>query len=300
MGRLDFVAWDYLPERYRLDAGALPVRQVVHVETDWCDQAPLGAAGETAWLDTLFDGTSGPLLGGIVAHADLASSQLLKLLVSHRSASGKLRGIRQMLACDTDSGIMNFCDHPGLSGDARWRRGMELLQPLGLCFDAWVFHHQLHEVQSLARAFPQQQFVLDHMGTPVGMGGPFASYGRNSTAREAILKTWQHGMAELSKCPNVAVKLSGFFMPVVGWGHEKRKQPPSTQELLDAFAPACSFVLQQFSVERCLFASNFPMDKVSLSLQALYELYAATVANFELADQRKLFHDNAQRIYRLV
>lgn len=300
VGRTDYVAWDYLPQQYRQDVGSLPITQVVHVEAEWRDRSPLGPAGETAWLDRLFEGGTGPQLGGIVAYADLRSPRLNELLTAHRAASGKLRGIRQMLAYDTDQGIMRFCDRQGLAGDEQWRRGLAQLQPLGLSFDAWVFHHQLNELQRLAKAFPQQQFVLDHMGTPIGLGGPFASYGRNAMAREVILKTWQYGMADLAECPNVMVKLSGFFMPVVGWGFEKREQPPSAQELLDAFAPACRFVLEQFGVERCLFASNFPMDKVSLSLQSLYELYAATVADLPLDDRRKLFHDNAQRIYRLA
>lgn len=300
VGRFDYVAGDYLPPQYNLDVGPLPIRQVVHVEAKWCDPSPFGSTGETAWLDTLFDGNPGPQLGGIVANADLASSALAALLARHRSTSNKLRGIRQMLAYNADSGIMRFCDRPELMQDTRWLRGMELLQPLGLSFDAWVFHPQLGEVYRLAQTFPQQQFVLDHMGTPIGLGGPFASFGHNAMAREEIRKTWQDGMAKLAECPNVTVKLSGFFMPVVGWGLEKRAQPPSAQELLDAFMPACSYVLKQFGVDRCLFASNFPMDKVSLTLQALYELYAASVTGLPLSDQRKLFHDNAQRVYRLA
>ena len=308
VGKVDYVAWDYLPPQYSADAAALPIKQVVHVEAEWRDHSPLGPVGETAWLDRLFDNNldnsadsqnPGPQLGGIVARADLRSPRLAEVLSAHHNASTKLRGIRQMLASDTDTGIMRFCDRPGLAGDTAWRKGLEQLQPLGLSFDAWVFHHQLNELHRLAKAFPQQQFVLDHMGTPIGLGGPFASYGRNAMAREVILKTWQYGIADLAECPNVAVKLSGLFMPVVGWGFEKRDQPPSAQELLDAFAPICRFVLEHFGVDRCLFASNFPMDKVSLSLESLYALYAATVADLPREDRRKLFHDNAQRIYRL-
>lgn len=299
VGRTDFVAWDYLPDDYARDAAELPVTQIVHVEAEWRDRSPLGPAGETAWLEQLFAGVNKPQLGGIVAYAQLQSPQLSALLDAHRSASSKLRGIRQMLAFDTDTGIMRFCDRPHLSQDVQWRRGFERLPDYSLSFDAWVFHHQLHEIAALAKAFPGQQFVLDHMGTPIGYGGPFASYGRNAQARDVIRRTWQLGMATLAEQPNVTVKLSGFFMPVVGWGFEKRQQPVSQQELLDAFAPAAHFVLEQFGVERCLFASNFPMDKVSLSLRQLYSLYAATVAHLPEADQRKLFHDNAQRIYRL-
>jgi predicted TIM-barrel fold metal-dependent hydrolase len=299
VGRVDHVAWDYLPSQYAADASALPIREVVHVEASWHDHSRLAAADETKWLETLFDQETSPRLAGIVAYADLASPHLKALLESHRAASDRLCGIRQILAFDPDPGIRRFCKRPKLSVDPVWRRGLEELQPLGVCFDAWVLHPQLGEVSKLAREYPDQHFVLNHMGTPVGLGGPFASYGRSPKERHVILNQWQEGMAQLAEFANVSVKLSGFFMPIVGWGYERRRQPPSAQELLDVFAPACGFVLERFGVDRCLFASNFPMDKVSLSLQSLYELYAAAVAGLPLEDQRKLFEKNAQRIYRL-
>lgn len=299
VGRPDHVMWDYLPADYARDVGALPIEQVVHVEAEWRDRSALGPAAETRWLDGLFPAAGTPRLGGIVAYADLRKPSVKQLLDAHYGASTRLRGIRQMLAFDTDEAIMRFCDQPALALATDFRRGFERLQDYSLSFDAWVFHHQLAELADLARAFPEQLFVLDHMGTPIGLGGPFASYGRNAAARDVILKTWQYGMAELAECPNVRVKLSGLFMPVVGWGFEHRKEAVSAQELLDCFAPHAQFVLQQFGVDRCLFASNFPMDKVSLSLQQLYQLYAAVAADYSSADQRKLFYDNARQIYRL-
>jgi len=294
VGRTDYVAWDYLPADYSQDVGLLPISHVVHVEAEWRDRSPLGPAGETAWLERLFADAGKLQLGAIAGYAELQSPHLAALLQAHRKASCKLTGIRQMLAFDNNGGIMRFCGRPGLSTDAQWRRGLERLREHGLTFDAWVLHHQLGEISRLAKEFPEQQFVLDHMGTPIGLGGPFASYGRNQSTRDVILRTWQNGMADLAECRNVVVKLSGFFMPVVGWGFECRLQPPSQQELMDAFAPAALFVLEHFGVDRCMFASNFPMDKVSLSLQQLYRLYVAVVA-----ERRRLFHDNAQRIYRI-
>lgn len=300
VGRPDYVMWDYLPADYGADAAGLPVEQVVHVEAEWRDRSLLGPAGETRWLEGLFAADALPRLGGIVAYADLRRPDVAQLLQAHRQASPRLRGIRQMLAFDTDRGIMRFCDRPDLMQDAAFRRGLAQLQEQGLVFDAWVFHHQLEELARLARAFPEQTFVLDHMGTPIGLGGPFASYGHSAQARDRILKTWQHGLAVLAECPNVMVKLSGFFMPVVGWGFEHRSAPVPEQELLEALAPHARYVLQCFGVQRCLFASNFPMDKVSLSYQQLYRLYAATVADLTQAEQRLLFAENARRLYRLA
>ncbi|CBL46521.1 Conserved hypothetical protein [gamma proteobacterium HdN1] len=299
VGRLDYVAYDYLPQNYAADAAQLPIQQIVHVEAEWKDHSPLGPAGETAWLEKIFDGVDRPRLGAIVGHAKLQSPHLNACLQAHLAASKKLTGIRQMLAFDHDRGIMRYCDQPELSRNPRWRLGLAQLADHQLVFDAWFFHHQLGEARELALAFPTQTFVLDHMGTPIGYGGPFASYGHTANDRDRIHKTWQEGMAALAECPNVHIKLSGFFMPVVGFGFEHRTQTPSQQELSDAFTPACRFVLEQFGADRCLFASNFPMDKVSTSLFNLYQLYANSVVDLPYADQRKLFHDNAQRIYRI-
>ncbi len=299
LGRPDFVMWDYLPADYVADMGALPIEQVVHVESEWRDRSVLGSAAETRWLDRLFPASGRPQLGGIVAQADLRRANVKNLLDAHYVASSKLRGIRQILAFDTDDTIMHLCDQPGVALSADFWRGLERLQDYSLSLDVWVFHHQLHELAQLAGAFPDQAIVLEHMGTPIGLGGPFASYGRNASARDVILKTWQYGLAELAECPNVAVKLSGLFMPVVGWGFEHRSAPVAEQELLDAFLPHASFVLEQFGVDRCLFASNFPLDKVSVTLQQLYQLYGRVAETYSEAEQRKLFADNARRLYRL-
>jgi L-fuconolactonase len=298
VGRPDFVAYDYLPQNYSADAESLRISHVVHVEAEWRDRRAIGPANETAWLHNLFDNS--PLkLGGIVGYVELQSANAEQLIMAHRNASDKFVGVRQMLAFDSDEGIMRFCPQAFLSRDEKWLHGLELLEKHHLVFDAWFFHHQLDELDVLAKSYPGITFVLDHMGSPIGAGGPFSSYGRTQQARDVIVKTWQMGMQRVAENPNVMVKLSGLFMPVIGWGYEHRKAAPSQQELLDGAGPLIEFVLQQFGDQRCMFASNFPMDKVSLSLFQLYEFYAKVVEGRAPESIKKLFHDNAARVYRI-
>ncbi|RLP54662.1 MAG: amidohydrolase [Ketobacter sp.] len=298
VGRTDYVAQDYLPADYGQDSGGVPIQKVVHVEAEWRHRKGNGPAGETRWLHSLFE-PEAVTLGAIVGYVDLQRHDARHVIEAHIDSSDKFVGIRQMLANDADDGIMSFCPQPGLSMQPQWRSGFELLEEYQLSFDAWVFHHQLDEIDQLAKRFPSVTFILDHMGTAIGIGGPFASYGHNAAARDVVLKTWQTGIAAVAENPNVVVKLSGQFMPVLGWGFEHRAVAPGSQELLDKTAPLFNFVLQQFGVDRCLFASNFPMDKVSLSFRQLYELYAHLVQNLPQPDQKKLFHDNAARVYKI-
>lgn len=295
IGRPEFVAHNYLPADYAADAAQLPITHIVHVEAEWRDRSGLGPANETRWLADLFTGPQ--QLGGVVGYVELQRPDAAQVIAAHQQACARFVGVRQMLAFDLDEGIMRFCPRPFLSRDAHWRQGLALLEQHNLSFDAWFFHHQLDELEVLARTYPNITFVLDHMGTPIGVGGQFSSYGRTAEARDVILKTWQMHMLALAELPNVVVKLSGLFMPVIGWGFEHRDVAPGVPELLDKAGPLFKFVLQHFGVERCMFASNFPMDKVSLSLHQLYEFYAAMVAHYPEESRKKLFHDNAARVY---
>ncbi|MCG8671912.1 MAG: amidohydrolase family protein [Pseudomonadales bacterium] len=302
VGKVDYVGYDYLPQHYAQDAIDLNISHIVHVEAKWMAKKPIQVADETAWVDKIFreeNNETGIKLGGIVGYAEFRNPNLDQVIKAHIRASERLVGLRQMLAWDDDKGIMRYCDKPGISRDPEWRKHFSLLESHNLSFDAWFFHHQLDEMVALANTFPGVNFMLCHMGTPIGLGGPYASYGHTKQDREEILAIWQKGMAKVAQCPNVSVKLSGFFMPVVGWGYHQRSQPPSTQEVLDSFKPLVDFTIEQFGVDRCMFASNFPMDKVSMSLPQLYEVYGKIVEDYSRQDLQKLFHDNAASFYKI-
>lgn len=303
VGRPDFVAYDYLPTDYQRDTANLNISHVVHVEAEWRDKAGLGPAGETAWVQGLFDRFASHVdvrLGGIVGYAEFEKNSITSLINAHREASPRLVGLRQMLAYEHNNGVMRFCPRGGLSRTRQWRIGFEQCAKHGLSFDAWFFHPQLSEMAELAALFPETQFILCHMGTPIGLGGPFASYGHSAQARASIRDEWQDGMARLAEFNNITVKLSGFFMPVVGWGYHLRTTPVTTAEIINDVGPYFAFVLKKFGPHRCMFASNFPMDKVSMSLATLYDVYWRLSEGYSIEDKRKLFHDNAKNVYKIA
>ncbi|MCG8314546.1 MAG: amidohydrolase family protein [Pseudomonadales bacterium] len=300
VGKVDYVGHDYLPAHYAQDATELNLSHVVHVEAKWMAKTPLDVVDETRWVEQIFRSSQSKIdLGAIVGYVELRDPQAPQVIQAHRQASRRLVGLRQMLAWDDDKGIMRYCDKPRIFRDAVWRKHFELLEQNDLSFDAWFFHHQLDEMVELAQAFPNTRFMLCHMGTPIGIGGPYASYGHSHAKRQAIHSQWQMGMARVAECKNVSVKLSGFFMPVVGWGYHLRSESPQLSELVDSFKPLADYVIQQFGIERCMFASNFPMDKVSLGLKQLYDLYWEITCDLSAADKEKLFRQNAAAFYRI-
>ena len=137
------------------------------------------------------------------------------------------------------------------------------------------------------------------MATPIGLMGAFAGFGHTKKDRDLILKQWQEGIALVAENKNVNVKLSGMFMPILGWDLHQITNQPSTAEIVDKLQPLIEFTIKQFGVDRCMFASNFPMDKVSLSYQQLYAVYKEIVQDHSVDDQNMLFSENAKRAYKM-
>ena len=148
--------------------------------------------------------------------------------------------------------------HRVCSWSPKFREGFTCLQHHGLSFDSWLFYHQLGELTDLARAFPETSIILDHIGGPLGIG-PYTG------KRDEVIKAWQNSIQELATCPNVTVKLGGMGMPIFGFGWHKLDIPPSSTELAVGMAPYFNFCIDKFGVDRCMFESNFPVDKVSFS-----------------------------------
>jgi len=203
-----------------------------------------------------------PLLVGIVGRIDLRSDAVDEVLAAHREASPRFRGVRQILSHHPDKSVMNGCDEPELYRDERWRRGFARLGR-ELSFEAMVYEHQLAGVSELAAAFPETAIVLCHAGTPVGGGGPFGSVGTDQKARTAILDQWRAGMTRLAEQPNVYVRLSGLAMPCLGWGYCDGAAPDAAGVARD-LGPLVDHAIGAFGANRCMFASNFPVDKVSM------------------------------------
>jgi predicted TIM-barrel fold metal-dependent hydrolase len=263
--------------------------------------AHLKPVGETEFVARIArasrEGGGGAVIAGIVAHADLRGGPLLKeALAAHTAAGdGLFRGIRHSGARDPHPEALTIPGRgaEGLYADADFRAGVALLGELGLTYDTWHYHHQNPAFAELARAVPGTTMVLDHFGTPLGVG-PYAGQ------REAIFSQWQRDIEAIARCPNVVAKLGGLAMPDNGFGWHQRERPASSDELLEAQARYYRHAIECFGPSRCLFESNFPVDRRSLPYGVYWNAMKKLAAGYTASEQQAMFHDNAQRIYRLA
>lgn len=216
------------------------------------------------------------------------------VLDAHLAASPRFRGIRHCSAWDRSEQIQNAHTQPfeNMLEDARFRQGFAELRKRDLSFDAWLFHQQIPELTALARAFPDTVIVLDHLGTPLGIG-PYA--GR----RDEVFAEWKRSIATLARCPNVVIKLGGIQMPLNGFGFHKQTQSPTSAQLVAATGHYYQHAIEHFGVERCMFESNYPADSPSAPYRTLWNAFKRLTASFSAAEKAALYHDNAARIYRL-
>ncbi len=239
--------------------------------------------------------------GGIVGFVDLTQDAgvVEEVLRAHMAASRNFRGIRHAHGWHA-SPDMPPSHHPtrgtaGLLGSRAFRDGFAALDRLGLSFDCWGYHGQLDEVASLADAFPGTTIILNHIGGPIAMG-PYAGQRTG-----ALFDEWRAGMTTVARRPNVVVKTGGCGMVTYGYGFEEREEPPDSAALADAWAPYLGFVIDTFGPSRCMFESNFPVDKLSCSYGNLWNAFKRIAAGRGLsADERNdLFYGTAARVYSI-
>ena len=236
----------------------------------------------------------GRMCASIVGFVDLTLPEAGAALDAHMAASPRFRGIRHASGWDASEDVRNSHTNPteGLLGDAAFRSGFAELGKRGLTFDAWMYHSQIRELIPLARAFPDQPIVLDHFGGPLGIG-PYE--GR----RQEIFAAWKDDVAELARCENVVAKLGGLVMPINGFGFHKRDTPATSDELVAATRDYYLHMIDSFGADRCMFESNFPVDRQSCSYHVLYNSFKKIAAGCSAVEKAALFHDTAVRVYRV-
>jgi predicted TIM-barrel fold metal-dependent hydrolase len=176
--------------------------------------------------------------------------------------------------------------------DPDFRAGFARLAPLDLSFDAWLFHPQIPELTALARAFPETAIVLDHVGTPVAVGG-------YAGQRDAVFAAWSASIRELATCPNVCVKLGGLGMTFTGFGFHAEPEPPSSERLAASWRPYMETCIEAFGTERCMFESNFPVDKAAYSYAVYWNACKRLTQGASATEKAALFSGSAARFYRL-
>jgi predicted TIM-barrel fold metal-dependent hydrolase len=236
------------------------------------------------------------ICAGIVGHANLLLGDGARAVLEAEIAAGngRFRGIRHSSAWDADPDVAHmYATRPkGLLLDPTFRKGFACLAPLGLSFDAWMFHPQISDLADLARAFPDTKIVLDHCGGPVGLGV-------YANRREEIFKGWKASIAEIAKCPNVAVKLGGLAMRLLGYDFHERPKPPSSEEAAAAWRPYIETCIEAFGPARAMFESNFPPDKGQCSYQVIFNAFKRIAAPYSETEKTALFSKTAADVYRL-
>lgn len=301
--------WHYPTSRYLVEeflqdiSGGHRILKTVFVEClqFYDDDAPkeLQPVGETVAVDRMVNAPPAKdqtaLAAGIVGFADLTLGDGVRpVLEAHLQASPKFRGIRYATAWHTDAAIRNAHTGPPdkLMSDPTFREGLQHVADMSLSFDAWLYHTQLPELVDLARAFPELTIVLNHMAGPLGIG-PYSSQ------RKQEFRYWKRQMKSLSQCENVSVKLGGRAMKMSGFEWHMQARPPGSKELATAMAPYFESCIEQFGPERCMFESNFPVDKASCNYTVLWNAFKRVASTYTEAERRLLLHDTAVRFYRL-
>ena len=302
--------WDKEGNTYLLDdfledaGGGHNIRASVFLE---CGQAyrtggdpafaPVGEVAfvaETAGRAAAAGGTR--VADAIVGFADLrAGGAVRKVLEAEIEAGGgRFRGIRQITAWHPDPTARGSSANPppGVLLDAGFREGFATLAPLGLRFDAWMYHTQLAELRDLADAFPDTQIVLNHVGGALGIG-PYTTRSRH------VFAAWSAAIRELSHCPNLYVKLGGLGMRLFGFGFHEGAEPPTSERLATAWKPYIDACVEAFGADRCMFESNFPVDKASCGYVALWNAFKRISAGWTPDERAAAFHGTATRFYAL-
>jgi L-fuconolactonase len=234
-------------------------------------------------------------IAGIVSKVDLRLPEAADVLAAHVEAGrGRFRGIRQSSTYDPGIPVRPGLTSPppGLLGDPAFRSGLAALGRAGLSYDAWLYHPQIPELTAAARAVPDVTIILDHLGGPLGEG-PYA--GR----RDEVLAAWRPAMKELATCPNVVLKLGGIGMPLFGLDFHEHPDATTSADLAAAWGEPIRWCIEQFGPERCMFESNFPVDKASCGYAVLWNAFKLIAADASPAEKAALFHDTAVRAYRL-
>ena len=233
---------------------------------------------------------------GIVGYADLALGATVEKVLEAmiQAGGGRFRGIRFITASHPDQAAWGsaIIRPAGLLMDPKVREGFARLAPLGLSFDAWMYHTQLGELIDLAHSFPETPIVLDHVGGTIGLG-PYAG------KRDEVFAAWSGKIRELAACPNVHIKLGGLGMRMFGFTHHLGDLPPSSEELAAAWRPYIETGIAAVGPERAMFESNLPVDKGSCGYAALWNAFKRIAAGCSAADKAALFAGTATKFYRL-
>ena len=260
----------------------------------------LRPVGEVEFVQGLAAASASGLYGpcraaaAIVGRANLnLGDQVQPVLEAlHDASPNRLRGIRHTVTWDPHPEIDNR-EPEGVLATAAFRTGAQVLARMGLSLDTGVCFPQLPELAAFAQAIPDLTIILNHLGGLTRVG-PYAN------RDDEVLATWRRGIAAVAACPNVHLKLGGIGMPRLGFDWHERSRPIGSDELAQAMAPLMTYCIEQFGPDRCMFESNFPVDKVSFSHHVLFNAFKRFSTGYSPSERAALLHDTAVRAYRIT
>jgi L-fuconolactonase len=297
----DRPGWRYLSDDYAADAlSGHAVRASVYMQalTRYRASGPeaMKPVGETEYVAQVTEASVPRVAAGIVGHADLRlGAAVREVLDAHIDAGrGRFRGVRHLTTWDADASLANplTAAPQGLLLDRMFRAGLAQLAPLGLSYDAWLFFPQLPDLIDTAKAHPGTTIIVNHCGGVVRIGAYQAR-------RAEVFERWSASMHELARLPNVHVKLGGLGMRINGFDFDKGELPPSSEQLATAWKPWIETCIEAFGADRCMFESNFPVDKGSYSFATGWNAFKRLTTGCSASERQWLFDGTASRVYRL-
>jgi predicted TIM-barrel fold metal-dependent hydrolase len=297
----------YLLEELNADIhGGHNVRSTVFIEARAMYRAAgaeeLRPVGEVEFVQGLAAASASGLYGpgraaaAIIGHANLNLGERVEAVLDALQAASpnRFRGIRHSVTWDPHPEVENTAAHQqeGQLASDQFRAGARVLARRGLTYDAWLYFPQLEELADFARALPDLTIILNHIGGLLRVG-PYADNDQQ------VLTVWRQGIAAVAQCPNVSLKLGGIGMPRTGFDWHLRAKPIGSEELAASMSSLVTYCIEQFGPSRCMFESNFPVDKVSYSYNVMYNAFKRLSAGYSPSERAAMFHDTAARIYRI-
>jgi L-fuconolactonase len=245
-------------------------------------QSESGAYGPTRVCAAII-GSVDYTLGGRVA----------EVLEAHfRAGGGRFRGIRGRTSWDASEEVHKLPTPRGVLSERSTREAVREIEKTGLTLDLWAFHTQMDEALDLCRAFPALPIVINHVAGPLGIG-PY------SARREEIFPVWAESVRQLAEFPNTCMKIGGLGMRFTGYEFHKHARPPSSDDLAAAWRPYVETCIQAFGPDRCMFESNFPVDKAMCSYPVLWNAFKKMCAGYSPTERARMLAGTAAEFYRI-
>ena len=258
----------YLLEDYIEDAKNQNIIKSVHVQAEHDDDKPVN---ETAWLQNLADTHSSKLPNAIVAFADFSKNNVSEILDAHQEYKNT-RGIRQILSYNKDEPKYSHATEDFMKNSS-WVENFKHIRNRSLSFDIQIYKHQMEDAVNLANKYNDVLFILNHTGEPCYQSKEY-------------IESWEQNMTKLAKCENVVAKISGLGMFDPNW-------------TIDSTRIFVEKTIQIFGIERCMFASNFPVDKIFNTFDTYWNSFKEITKNYSENDKQLLFSSNAEKYYRI-